>query len=322
MFFCKSRRVDWSNERYVRLYTRDSVTWSLLSWEAQALLCFLLRKVDRAGVMDLGGNEPARAAAAVVRMPLDVVERALPELTAAGVFEISETAMVMPNYIEAQEAKSSDKQRQSESRGRRRDRARAGADVTQRDTSSQPVTRGHDVSHDVTPSLAKPSQAEPSCTERESPAKPATRAKRPKKPRTPKPPTPQEIEIAQHLYDSIISHSPHLFADESPAETQRTLTTWCKSIKTAMNKGMTVESARLCIDYAHHPSDPSRSADGSFSWWGNLLSGSSLLKQWKQKKLYADATAWAKRGSQHKATGQRTEEDRARVRKIHEWLQA
>jgi len=126
---------------------------------AQALLCFLLRKVDRAGVMDLGGNEPARAVAAVVRMPLDVVERTLPELTKAGVFEIGATAMVMPNYIEAQEAKSSDKQRQSESRGRRRDRARAGADVTQRDTSSHPVTRGHDVSHDVTPSLAKPSQS-------------------------------------------------------------------------------------------------------------------------------------------------------------------
>jgi len=95
----------------------------------------------------------------VVGMPLAVVKEHLPAIIESGAVEVGATAMVMPNYIEAQEAKSSDKQRQSESRGRRRDRARAGADVTQRDTSSQLVTRGHDVSHDVTPSLAEPSQS-------------------------------------------------------------------------------------------------------------------------------------------------------------------
>ncbi len=312
MFFCKSRRVDWSNERYVRLYTRDSVTWSLLSWEAQALLCFLLRKVDRAGVMDLGGNEPARAAAAVVRMPLDVVERALPELTAAGVFEISETAMVMPNYIEAQEAKSSDKQRQSESRGRRRDRARAGVPVTPRDTSSQPVTRGHDVSHDVTPSLAKPSQAEPSCTERESPAKPA--------PASPKPPPPEAIEIAQYLYDAIREHTPDAFSTE-PNKVEELLLGWCDAIRLGMERGtkatrkqkgytgpnMTVKGAKAVIDLAHRGSDD--------FWHTNMISGASL------RNCYARLVIEARKAHASKST-ERTEEDRARVRKIHEWLQA
>ena len=104
MFFCKSQRVDWSNARYVRLYTRDSVTWSLWPWEARALFCFLLRKVDRAGVLDLGGNDPARAVAAVVGMPLAMVKEHLPAIIESGAVEVGATAIVMPNYIEAQEA--------------------------------------------------------------------------------------------------------------------------------------------------------------------------------------------------------------------------
>jgi len=79
--------VDWSNERYVRLYTRDSVTWSLWPWEARALFCFLLRKVDRAGVLDLGGNDPARAVAAVVGMPLAMVKEHLPAIIESGAVE-------------------------------------------------------------------------------------------------------------------------------------------------------------------------------------------------------------------------------------------
>ena len=46
--------MDWSNERYVRVYTRDTTTWKILSWEARALLQFLIRKVDRSGVVDTG----------------------------------------------------------------------------------------------------------------------------------------------------------------------------------------------------------------------------------------------------------------------------
>ena len=266
--------MDWSNERYVRLYTRDSVTWSLLSWEAQALLCFLLRKVDRAGVMDLGGNEPARAVAAGVRMPLDVVERTLPELTKAGVFEIGATAIVMPNYIEAQEAKSSDKQRQSESRGRRRDRARAGADVTQCDTSSQPVTRGHDVSHDVTPSLAEPSQAEPSCTERESPAKPATRAREPEVLTIHEPEMFEGIRLAEYMLASIRRHTPGFRSRQSKAQDEKTVKTWAKPIRDLIKlDGKTPEQIRAVIDRCHN--DPSDEFEH-----GNVQSGAKLRKRW------------------------------------------
>lgn len=157
--------MDWSNERYCRLYIRDSVTWSLWPWEARALFVFILRKVDRAGILDLGGHDPAEAIAAVSGMPLDVVEAHLPALLKSKAIEIGATAMVMANYIEAQEATSSDKQRQSESRARRRDRARAGSPVTERDETSRGVTDSHDGSQRVTLNRTVPSQAVPSRTE-------------------------------------------------------------------------------------------------------------------------------------------------------------
>ena len=43
--------MDWANERYVRLYTRDTVTWKMWPWEARAIFPLLMRKVDRAGVL-------------------------------------------------------------------------------------------------------------------------------------------------------------------------------------------------------------------------------------------------------------------------------
>jgi len=264
--------VDWSNERYVRLYTRDSVTWSLWPWEARALFCFLLRKVDRAGVLDLGDNDPARAVAAVVSMPLSVVKEHLPSLVESGAIEIG-TAMVMPNYIEAQEAKSSDKQRQSESRGRRRDRARAGAAVTPRDKESHPVTDSHTESHRVTPSLAEPSQTMPSNSSSSQPS--AT---------TPplKPQPPEAVEIAQYLYDAIRSHMPGFRAKWEPARLERALTSWANDIRLAMEQdGATVAELRTAIDVAHRSTDP--------FWRGNLLSGKKLREH--REKLLAKAAA-------------------------------
>src|SRR5689334_6487800 len=115
--------MDWTNERYVRLYIRDTPEWSLWTWEARALFCLLLRAVDRAGTLDMGRSGP-RALAALLRMPLDVVERALPELLEDGCLERHGDVLLVRNYIEAQEAAQSDKVRQQESRERRRAEAR------------------------------------------------------------------------------------------------------------------------------------------------------------------------------------------------------
>ncbi len=46
--------LKWDDERYVRLYTRDTSTWLRLTWEGRFVLMALLRKLDRSGNLDLG----------------------------------------------------------------------------------------------------------------------------------------------------------------------------------------------------------------------------------------------------------------------------
>lgn len=100
----------WEDERYVRVFTRDTPDWCALSWEAQALFLFLLRRVDRAGLVPLG-RSGARGLAGMVGMPVEVVERALPELLADGCVQQSGTTLVIPNFVAAQESPQSDKLR-------------------------------------------------------------------------------------------------------------------------------------------------------------------------------------------------------------------
>jgi hypothetical protein len=118
--------VDWSNERYVRLYTRDTPDWLLLSWEARSLWMHLLRKFDRSGVIDLG-RHGLRGLAATVLMPQEVVERALPELVEDGCLVHNDQHLVAPNYLPANEASSSDAQRAREYRERQRVQRRGRA---------------------------------------------------------------------------------------------------------------------------------------------------------------------------------------------------
>lgn len=152
--------MDWSNERYVRLYTRDSLTWKLWPWQSRAIFCALLRKVDRAGVLDVGDHDPALGVAAVTEIPSEVVVEFLPPLISSGAVTARDGQVALPGYLDAQEAKYSDKQRQSESRARRRAKA-----VTPCDDKSQPVTDGHPTCHtesqDVTPYRTVPVLTEP-----------------------------------------------------------------------------------------------------------------------------------------------------------------
>lgn len=123
----------WEDERYVRLYTRDTVSWLAISWEARALFVMILRKADRAGLVDLG-RTGVKGLAALVAMPHEVVERAFRELLDDGCVELRDTTVVIPNFIEAQETTKSPAARQKESRINRRDLIRAGLDPNQRET--------------------------------------------------------------------------------------------------------------------------------------------------------------------------------------------
>lgn len=143
--------MDWSNERYVRFYTRDTTTWRLLAWQGQALLPQLLKMVDRAGVLDLGGVGAADAVAAgLPRWPREVVDVGVESLEIRGVIEIRPTAIVLPNFIEAQEAAQSEAQKKRNQREKRRAMSRFGND-SPFSGPEVPI-----VSPEVPPSLAVP----------------------------------------------------------------------------------------------------------------------------------------------------------------------
>lgn len=153
--------MDWTNERYVRAYTRDTADYLVLSWQARGLWWEVLRKADRSGV--IATSHGARGIAALVRWPLEVVQEALMELLADGCIRECEGGFVLPNYLDAQEATASTAQRKRESRESRRLQKVTIRDHegTNRDQMSRAVTSGHAESQDVTPNLAEPSLTDP-----------------------------------------------------------------------------------------------------------------------------------------------------------------
>lgn len=142
--------MDWSNEPYVKVYTRETDDDLALSWEARALWDRLMAKFDRSGVVET--KRGGRGLAAITRMPAEVVERVLPELLEDGRLVEVDDGYMAPNFIAAQEASKSDKLRQRESRERRRSRNLDTA-VTDRDAS---VTNRDQTSRDVTLCSADP----------------------------------------------------------------------------------------------------------------------------------------------------------------------
>lgn len=150
--------MDWSNEPYVKVYTRETDDDLALSWEALALWNQMLKRFDRAGVLET--KRGPRGLAAIVRIPASVVERALPELLTDGRLREVPTGYVSPNFLAAQEAKKSDRMRQRESRERRRGDSLSGefGGAVSRKVTAPPgfVTTGHTASHDVTLCSADP----------------------------------------------------------------------------------------------------------------------------------------------------------------------
>jgi hypothetical protein len=150
--------MNFEDERYVRVYTRDTLTWVRLGWQGQSVLALLMRKVDRAGVVEIDDEEPAVALSGITGVPIEICDVAWLRLSSGKKPTVTlrdgpSRALVVPNFLPAQEAKQSDKARARKSRELRRL-------VTGRDEESQGVTRNHDRSQPVTPSCAVPSRTE------------------------------------------------------------------------------------------------------------------------------------------------------------------
>lgn len=151
--------MNFEDERYVRVYTRKTVTTKLLGWEGRACLHALLLEVDRAGVLDLEGMDPAEALTALADIPIEVTRVGMPRVIERGVAVVENGRLHLPRFMEAQEARQSDAQRQRESRARRAAELRssegAARSMAQPVTNcdhmkSQNVTDCHDQSHEVT----------------------------------------------------------------------------------------------------------------------------------------------------------------------------
>lgn len=148
----RSTKMRWDDERYVRLYTRDTIGWRMLPWQARVLMPLLLRKVDRAGLLELDGHG-AGGLALLLDIPLEIVSAGLEALISSGAVTVRDTTLLVPNFLEAQEANASDAQRKRDQR--ERDRARTRLESI---SKSQCVTESHKVSQGVTPIRSVPNQ--------------------------------------------------------------------------------------------------------------------------------------------------------------------
>lgn len=174
--------LEWSNERYVRLHTRNTTSWALLGYETQNLWLQLLRLMDRAGVIPLdAGALPHEGIAALLPGSNDrQIEKQLESLIDRGwlIHNESTAQLVDPEFIDREEAAMSNAQRLRESRATRRDKAA----MTQNASSSLPRlthnesqpthsdTGRHSVTQRDTPSVPSvPSAPSVPCREEDAP---------------------------------------------------------------------------------------------------------------------------------------------------------
>ncbi len=134
--------MDFSNEHYVRIYTRDTTTWKLLGFAGQTVFMHVARKLDAAGVLDTEGLEPWEAVVLHCGVPEELAREGVAKCLRYGVLTDAENALVAPRYVDAQRSSKSDKQRQKEHRETRR--LEVLGRVTKPDKESRSVTVGHD----------------------------------------------------------------------------------------------------------------------------------------------------------------------------------
>lgn len=139
---------DWSEERWIKVYLVDSASWVSLTWQARGLYVLLQRVADRTGSIDIG-SAGVRSIGALLRASWDEIAPSFGELVASGYVVESEGALLLPEHIAQQEARSSDAARQRESRRKKRSHE-ASRDVTRRHAKSREVTPSHAASQNVT----------------------------------------------------------------------------------------------------------------------------------------------------------------------------
>lgn len=191
--------MDFADEHYVKMFPRDTVTWRRWPWQAKALLWPLLRKLTKAGVLNIGTRgEPHVNVALMVELPAEVVEVGLRAYLEDGTAELHDGNVVVPKFLEAQESRKTKAATAREYREKQRDVARAKSagflepTVTKRDQPLPTVTNGDPPS----PTPARPlPDPDPEKLAGEKP--PAAKRVRPAK--AEKPPDPRHAPLVKEL---------------------------------------------------------------------------------------------------------------------------
>lgn len=171
--------VNFEDEHYVRIYTKDTKTWLRWGWEGQAVFMFVDRKLDKAGILDdVDAENAAEDIALLTGLPLEVVEVGLDRVLKSGTFEIVNGKLICPNYIEANTARKSAPLRAREYRERRRDGARGDAShvVTPRHADERESEKSDDASQNESDASQKVSPRDDS-SHRITPASPKSRSR-------------------------------------------------------------------------------------------------------------------------------------------------
>jgi hypothetical protein len=148
-------RLCWEDERYVRVFTRDTADYLLMSFEAQSLYMHLRRKAERTtGCIQLG-RHGKKAVSVVIGHPTrwDILGPALEELLTDGCVRLEGDRLYVVDFVESEESGASAKLRQQKHREQLKGREAPSQNVTECHGSSQPVTGGHGSSQPVTPSF-------------------------------------------------------------------------------------------------------------------------------------------------------------------------
>lgn len=148
--------MNWSDEKYVKLYVRQTATWRMWPWQARCVFPLLLQVANGAGLLDVGGKDPLTGLSVLIMVPREVVELAVAALLEDGTLERVTTGFLIPKFLEAQEATKTEARKKADQRERERAKARV--------TTQPPVTECPVVSPGVTecPPPAQPSPAQPS----------------------------------------------------------------------------------------------------------------------------------------------------------------
>lgn len=141
--------MNFEEEDYIRVYTRDTATWNALGWDGQCVLLQTMRKVGRrTGEFEVGTLDPVEALAFALRAPVKTVRVGLERMVSLGVAVVADGKIVLPKFIRAQWARRTDAARKRESRDSQRVReddtdriiGQIVGSVTTGHTESQPVT--------------------------------------------------------------------------------------------------------------------------------------------------------------------------------------